>query len=286
MLLRAAERLQDPLLGLHLGQAIRPAHLGALGYLLQACENLGAVLIRIQRYHRLLNDINPIEYRIDGKRLELCWGIEHGKPGALFDEGGVTAFVELGRRLCEQMAPMQAVDFVNPPPSNPQPFHAYFGCTVRWGQPLTRLVMPLSVLKAPLSRADPVLLRLMEAQADKALSDLPDMGDLADLTRRVVINLARDGVPDLEHVATALKLSPRVFYRRLAKAGLSFRDLRESALRQIAESHLLDSRLSVAEVGQLLGYAEPSAFSRAFRRWTGYSPLVWRKGHEQALTQP
>lgn len=277
LLLKAAERLDDPLLGLHLGQAILPAHLGALGYVLLACENLGAALLRIQRYHRLLHDINPIEHHVEGDCMVLQWGISRGRPGALFDETGIAAFVQFARGLCGQKLPVRAVDFVNPPPRLTQPFTDHFGCPVRWGQPFTRLVIPLASLQTPLRQPDPVLLGLMETQVDAALAHLPDTGDLLDLTRRVVRQMARHGMPELEAVAAQLQLSPRVFYRRLAERGVQFRQLRDQALRELAEVHLADARLSLADVGALLGYTEQSAFSRAFRRWSGVTPMAWRK---------
>jgi len=68
-----------------------------------------------------------------------------------------------------------------------------------------------------------------------------------------------------------------VFYRRLAERGQPFRQLRESALRELAELHLADPRLTLADVSELLGYTEQSAFSRAFKRWSGQSPLAWRR---------
>lgn len=278
LLMRAAERLQDPLLGLHLGRAIRLAHLGALGYVLLACENLGAALLRIQRYHRLLQDINPIQHHVDGDSMVLQWGVSRGKPGALFDETGITAIVQCARALCDRDLAVRAVDFVNPPPRETRPFADHFGCRVRWGQPVTRLVIALDTLQTPLRQPDPVLRGLMEAQIDVALADLPDTGDLVDLTRRVVRQLARHGVPELEQVATELRLSPRVFYRRLAESGHRFRQLREEALKALAESYLADGRLSMADVSALMGYAEQSAFSRAFKRWSGVSPLAWRRG--------
>lgn len=280
LLIRAAERLQDPLLGLHLGQTIRPDHLGALGYVLLASDNLGAALMRIARYQRLVHDINPVEHVLADGNLEIRWGVAHGKPGALFDEGGVTGIVQFGRMLCARPQPLAAVDFVNPPPSDTGPYTAYFGCPVRFGQPITRLVIPLDSLMAPLRQPDPTLLRLMEAQVDAAMAHLPEAGDLAETARRVIAHMAPQGMPELEQVAEALRLSPRVFYRRLAGQGLNFRDLREAALRQVAELHLRDERLTLAEVGALLGYSEQSAFSRAFKRWTGLSPLQWR--HDQA----
>lgn len=280
MLLRAAERLNDPLLGLHLGQSIQPAHLGALGYVLLACENLGAALLRIQRYHRLLHDINPIQHHLEGDSMVLQWGVARGKPGALFDETGVTAIVQFARALCGRVLPVRAVDFVNPPPSQAQPFVDHFGCAVRWGQPVTRLVISLESLQTPLHQPDPVLLGLMEEQVEAALAHLPDSGDLIELTRRVVRQLARHGVPELEQVAAELRMSPRVFYRRLAERGQQFRQLRDDALRELAELHLADARLPLADVSELLGYTEQSAFSRAFKRWSGQSPLTWRKARE------
>ncbi len=277
LLIKAAERLRDPLLGLHLGQRIEPAHLGALGYVLLACENLGAALLRIERYHRLLHDINPIQREVHGGNLELQWGVSRGKPGALFDEAGITSIVQFGRELCGRRLPLVQVDFVNPPPADLRPYQAYFDCPVRFAQPITRLVIPLASLQTPLRQPDPLLLKLMEEQMDAALAQLPDASDLAELTRRVVAHMAPRGSPELEAVAQELGLSPRVFYRRLAEQGHRFRDLREAALRQVAELHLRDQRLTLAEVGLLLGFSEQSAFSRAFRRWTGVSPLAWRK---------
>lgn len=278
LLIQAAERLNDPLLGLHLGQAMQPAQLGALGYVLLASENLGAALMRIQRYHRLVHDINPIEHAVVDGQLELRWGIAHGKPGALFDEAGITSIVQFGRDLCGQSLSLTAVDFVNPAPIDARPYTRYFGCPVRFAQPVTRLVIPLETLAAPLRQPDPTLLKLMEEQVDAALAQLPQTGDLGDMTQRVVAHLAPQGMPELEQVAHELRLSPRVFYRRLAEQGLNFRDLREAALQQLADLHLRDERLTLAEVSTLLGYSEQSAFTRAFKRWKGVSPLQWRHG--------
>ena len=284
-LARAAEHLRDPLLGLHLGQTIRPAHMGALGYVLLACDHLGAALLRLQRYHRLINDINPVRHELRPDGLELQWGTAMGRTGPLFDEMGLSAIVQFGRELSGQDHGVSLVEFVNPPPSDPRPLEAFFGCEVRFSQPITRLRLPLASLQLPLRRPDPQLLRLMESQVDAMLHRLADTeggAPVADATRRAVALLAPQGTPTLEDVASELKLTPRVFYRRLAQEGLSFRDLREQALRQLAEMHLADTRLSLAEVALLLGYSEQSAFTRAFRRWTGLAPLQWRQARRAA----
>ena len=136
----------------------------------------------------------------------------------------------------------------------------------------------------PLARLRTELTSLGLAR-DEAMSDTEDhIAYLCEVMRYLiagddvaVANLARHGMPELEQVAAELRLSPRVFYRRLADQGMNFRQLRDSSLQQMAESYLLDGRLSLADVSLLLGYTEQSAFARAFKRWTGTSPLQWRR---------
>lgn len=277
LLIQSAERLNDPYLGLHLGQHIRPAHLGALGYVLLACENLGQALMRMRRYHRLVNDINPLQYLINGEYLELGWGISHGKTGALFDESGVASIVHFAQDLCGETLPLAYVDFVNPAPTDVAVYQSYFGCQVRFDQPVTRLAIPLRYMGAPLRQADPALLRLMEDQVDTAMGRLPQPDDVVEVTQRLIAQLAPQGMPELQQVAGELRISHRVLSRKLAQKGASFRDLREAALKQLAELHLGDLRLTVSEVGAMLGYTEQSAFSRAFKRWTGLTPMQWRQ---------
>lgn len=279
-LIRAAERLQDPLLGLHLGQTIKPLHLGALGYALLACNNLGAALLRIQRYHRLMHDINPIEYHHTDTHLELRWGVSMGRPGALFDETGVTAIVQFARDLCGRELPISELDFVNPAPQDARPYQQFFGCPVRFGQALTRLSIPLSCLQWPLRQPDPHLLKLMDDQVQASMAALPVSGDLVEQTRRVLAHLAPQGVPELDRVANELKLSPRVLYRRLAQQGQQFRALREQTLQHTAKAHLQAARLPMSDIALLLGYSEQSAFTRAFKRWTGQSPMQWRQAQQ------
>lgn len=284
MLYRAAEILDDPLFGLHLGQSMSPADLGSFGYALMSCASLGEALMKLQRYHRLVNDVTPMVHSIVGDTLALRWGIAHGRMGALYDESGLVAFIECGRRLSGLHLVPRAVGFVNPPPEDPSPYTGYFGCPVAWSQPETSLVISLKSLQLPLARPDHRLLRLMEHQADQALSALSDTAeDTATAVSAVVTNLARFGVPGLEQVASELKMSPKILYRRLAAQGQGFRSLRDEALRQLAERLLARPTANLAEVARQLGYAEPSAFVRAFKRWTGVTPMAWR---EQGGVQP
>lgn len=274
----AAGALDDPDLGLHLGQTITPRHFGVMGYVLLACGTLGAALQRLYRYQRLVYDVSRLRLIPAQGHLTLEWGTEHGRPGRLADETAITALVQFAREVTGVAARLPRVDFVNEPPASLATFRHYFGGEVRFEQDATRVCLPLTLLGQPLRRPDASLLELLEAQAASLLAELPQAGDLEQSVRRAVAASAREGEVSLERVASSLHHSPRTLHRRLEALGLNFRGLRDDTRRRLAEQHLADPGVSIAEVAQLLGYSEQSAFTRAFRRWTGASPLQFRRG--------
>ena len=267
LLERAARKLDDPLLGLRLGRAITPAHLGVMGYVLLACGSLGAALERLRQYQRLVYDVNPMRQRLEGASVVLEWGTEQGRPGALVDETAIAALVQMARDLSGRRFAPEAVCFVNPPPPSLKPYRDWFGCPVRFGHAHTELRFAARLLALPLRQPDAALLALLERQADTLLGQLDD-GDpqqaLEQSVRRCIARLTREGEPALERVAAELHTTPRTLHRHLQQRGLNFRELREDTRRRLAEDYLRDPRLRLAEIAQLLGFSEqrPGAFRR------------------------
>lgn len=273
---RAAQHLDDPLLGLKLGRRITPAHLGVMGYVLLSAPNLGGSLDRLQRYQRLLYDVNPLQLRQEAGSLVLEWGTENGRPGPLVDETAIVALVQFAREITSRHIELREVSFVNPAPARLRPYREYFGCAVHFNAASTRIALPSAALALPLRKPDAVLLGVLEAQAMTLLAALPDGDDWVQRTRYAIARLARTGEPSLSRVAAELQTTPRTLHRRLEASALNFHALREDTRRCLAEDYLRDTRLQLGEVAQLLGYAEQSAFNRAFRRWTGSTPRVFR----------
>lgn len=275
---KAARHLGDDDLGLHLGRSVTPRHFGVMGYVLLACGTLGAALTRLHRYQRLVYDVSPLRIDSQGDAVTLEWGTENGRPGRLVDETAITALVQFARDVTGIAdAAVQAVHFVNEPPATSAPYRRYFGGEVRWQQDATRVRLPLSLLSRPLRQPDEALLDLLEQQAARLLADLPQAGDLEQAVRRAVAATVRDGEVDLDRIANALHTSPRTLHRRLDALGLGFRELRDDTRRRLAEQHLADHGMGIAEVALLLGYSEQSAFTRAFKRWTGVTPKAFRR---------
>ncbi|MEL0028068.1 MAG: AraC family transcriptional regulator [Perlucidibaca sp.] len=283
LLRRLSQQLGQPDLGLRLGRSARLSHLGLLGYVLQSCGTLGAALERIQRYERLVNDINRLHWSPPEPGPAACvvlrWGMERGRPGALVDECAIATLLQVTRQISGLHDAAVAVDFVNPAPDDLAPYTGFFGITPRFGCDQTRISFPAVLLQLPLQHPDPHLLGLLEKQVDELLHQLPAEADIVQRVRRQLAQRLRGQAVSQADIATDLHVSERTLHRRLQEAGTNFRELRESTRRHLAEEYLRDQRLTLSEVASLLGYSEQSAFTRSFRRWTGQGPKAWRSAH-------
>ncbi len=279
LLHQVAQRLGQPDLGLRLGRSARLAHLGLLGYVLQSCGTLGAALERIQRYERLVNDINRLHWSLGGDEVVLRWGMERGRPGALVDECAIATLLQVTRQISGLHDAPVAVSFVNPAPADIAPYEEFFGITPRFAQDETRISFPALLLQMPLQHPDPHLLGLLEKQVDELLAQLPEEADFVQKVRRHMGQRLRQQHVSLAAIATDMHVSERTLHRRLQESGTNFRALWESTRQHLAEEYLRDHRLTLTEVSSLLGFSEQSAFTRSFRRWTGQGPKAWRSLH-------
>ncbi|WEN13421.1 AraC family transcriptional regulator ligand-binding domain-containing protein [Rhodanobacter sp. AS-Z3] len=273
LLRRASQHMDDPLLGLRIGQTIEPRHLGTLGFLLQSLPTLGAAMQKLQRYQRLVYDQTPMLQLVEADYVDLVWGIDQGQPGSLADDTSITALIYYCRAIAAGPVIPQYVQFVNPAPRNCAAYRAAYGCPVEFTAPVTRVRFSSATLALPLRAANADLSTLMERQTEQllALWPTPDEPFVAHI-RTAIGALLHDGEPTLPRVAERLAVTPRTAQRHLQQAGTSFRTELETVRRQMAEIYLRDARLSVADIALLLGYSEHSALTRSYRQWTGQAP--------------
>ncbi len=277
LLALAARQLGDPALGLHLGAAITPAHLGPLGYVLLASSTVPAALERYMRYQRLVHDVSPVRHYLAGEALVLEWSDDSRAIGLLANQCGLAALVQFARHITGTAATPLSVHFVEPAPADCTAYADFFGCPVHFGQPATCIRFPATLLGLPLRQSDAALAAMLERQVDAMLAALPQKDHLLNDARRLITRHLLQADPSLDSIAAELNLSGRTLRRRLGSIGWHYRALLDDTRRRIAEDYLRDPRLTLPEVALLLGYSEQSAFNRAFRRWTGISPLNWRK---------
>jgi AraC-like DNA-binding protein len=127
-----------------------------------------------------------------------------------------------------------------------------------------------------LPRNDPRLFAYLAQQAERLLAASQQDDSTLAHVRREVANALPNGEPAQTMVARQLAMSARTLQRRLATEGTTFAAIVEAVRRERAELLLSDRTLTASEVAFLLGFSEPAAFFRAFRRWTGETPQRWR----------
>jgi AraC-like DNA-binding protein len=167
-------------------------------------------------------------------------------------------------------------------PDDQRAVQAELGCTVRGGAAWSGIALSLETWALPMRRRDPVLQGVLEHHAADILSRLPTGTDFVAELRRVLATRTARGDARVASVARDLGTSARSLQRRLATAGVSYQQLVEQARCDAAERHLAETALSIAEVSWLVGYSEPSAFHRAFKRWRGVSPRSFREQRRAA----
>jgi len=277
---RAAERLADEAIGLHAGEHIRPGHYGVVGYLSMACTTLGEAMLYLQRYQAMVVDVGALPMEVRGDEAWLGWRPDdqshYFRQMAEFNLAALLTFI---RWICGQPLLPRRIEFPYPAPAGLDEQRRVFGCPLRFDAECYRLVVPLAWRELPLIQPDPAMRQLMDRLAEKQLLSFRRADDdLVGQARRQLAQRLPEGEASLEHLAAALKVSPRSLQRRLQDQGLSYSQLLDEVRRELAERYLEEASLDLTDLALLLGYSEQSAFTRAFKRWTGTAPAEYRLG--------
>jgi AraC-like DNA-binding protein len=154
----------------------------------------------------------------------------------------------------------------------------YFGCEVSYLQRRARIVLKASDAAIPISTSDHRLLKILEAYCEAVLKEHgTSEAGLVSRVERHIVDLLPKGAAMAKVIATELGMSERTLTRQLASLGTNFNDVLDRMRKQLALKYVGETDLSLAEVSFLLGYANPPAFSVAFRRWTGKAPSALRR---------
>ena len=281
----AAESTQDAGFGLKAGMQAGPRSLDTLSRLLASSASLRAAIGAVQRYQRLISDGGRFQL-VAGR--DAAWLVYHPRQGALaFSPHQIEAVLATVVAFASWMraAPVRplAVQFSQPRLGPQAGYRAAFGAPVAFEQAFSGVLLDNAVLDAPLPRADARGERFHLRHATARLAALSRGSVLAQELRAWLARELHTGrVPLRAQAARALCISERTLARRMRAEELTFSALLDEARRDAALQALAEGGRTAAEIGQSLGFAEPSVFWRAFRRWTGCTPAQWRPCQAQA----
>jgi AraC-like DNA-binding protein len=273
MFSRALEQLPMKNAGMRLATVTPFGAFPLIDYLIATSQSVGEGVTRLRRYLRLAEarsvpdaheEEDPIRVSLEGSdtpfsaEFTVTLNLLHFREQT---EGRFRAAYASFRHLPDDVAEMERV----------------LACPVHPGASWNGWAMARDTWRLPLRRRDAVLSSLLQRQADEAIARLPPMEDVALDVRRALVPRLAGGDTRIETIARTLATSARSLQRRLTAAGVSYRHLLDVARKEEAERYLSDSRFSVGEVAYLLGYSEPAAFNRAFRRWRNERPQAFRQ---------
>ena len=280
---------QDAGFGLKAGAGVGPASFNVVSYLLQSAPTLRAALALVQKYQRLISDGGRFQ-TITGP--EACWVVYHPRQGALaFSphqiESVLAAVVVFARWVTGSALRPQRVQLSQARIGPLAGYREVFQCPVDFEQAFSGVLLANAQLDAPLPQANAQLAQAHQQQAAARLAALSRQDGLEQTLRMWIASQLQGQAPARAQAARALGLSERTLARRMRAEGLSYSALLDGVRRDAALQAVAQTTRALSDIALALGYAEPSVFTRAFRRWTGATPGQWRsRGAADMRAQP
>ncbi len=275
-----ARETDDAAFGLTFAELTSWSDLGALSYVIFNSPTVGAALENACRYFALQqSSARPaLEAGDSAARFVYAMNVPDVCSHAQHSESILAMVV----RVCRdgsgnaEWLPRE-VHFKHSRPEDNTKAKQFFRCRIVYDQPVDAVVMSLDDLHLPVQAADRDVLPHALRDTDAVPANAPRAFDLVDHVARLVLSSLSTGDDSIEQVAAHLGASPRTVQRRLRDRGVVFNDMVASIRLELSHRYLSDPSLTLTDVAFLLGNSDLSAFSRAFRRWTGQTAIAYRR---------
>ncbi|MBH8551208.1 AraC family transcriptional regulator [Nostocaceae cyanobacterium CENA357] len=272
----------DENFGLHLGEAFNVAAIGIVGYVLLNCNTFNQVLEKLSRYTHLFSQGVYINFSVfEGQVLCDCEIVDHLKNYLLEEprhpiESTFAALITATKMLTGQQLYPHAIWFQHSQPNNISEHERIFRTGIRFKASTNRMILDVDCLNWPVLSANPSLLSLFEQHATAMLNELSQEDTHSKLVVQAISHHLKGEVPSLKTIAHSLAISVRNLQRELQTEGTSYQQLLDATRKELALRHLKTTDTPIHDVAFLLGFSEPSAFHRAFKRWTGKTPRAYQ----------
>lgn len=272
-----ADRTNCPHFGLLVGQKAGLLSMGFAGLLAKYSPNVEQALGSLIRFMHLHVRGATVALSVDSGLAVFEYQIY--QKGALGNEqvgaGAVAVAFNVLRELCGGHWEPSEARFAHSKPEDVKPFSDFFGAPLRFDADQYGVAFSEDWLNRRVSETSPELLRLLRQEIDKL--EVNEEGGFVDHVRALLRTTLVSGHSSAHQVAELLSIHRRTLNRRLSAYSVSFRELVDEISFEIARQSLEDSRMEILQIALLLGYSNASAFTRAFRRWSGTTPARWRE---------
>ena len=253
----------------------------------RASPTMRASILHQSRMLRLLRDAHSISVDDSGEHTLVRFDFALPEEPRSLIHFHMAAGILFSRRILSGSAPgTQEVTFKHAAPRNVAPFQRFFDCPLRFDADDYAFVVDGALLDQPLSTSNPIMLEMLEHRARKAVEALPAIDDFVELVRERIEAELPNGNTNARSVAEHLGISQRTLHRRLQAEATSYQELLDKVRCRLAQRHLASRKHTINEVAALVGFAQPSAFHRAFKGWTGDTPADYQERHASPKSVP
>ncbi len=270
----------------HLGFGRSPRRLGTFAMMCRLiihAGTLGKALERGSQFYRLFGDEWSMGMARDTHDARLSVHIPMDRdPEHFITEGMLMVWHGLASWLIERRIPLERVQFAYPEPSHISEYDAlFFSPIMRFDQQRTEITFAADYLDLPIRQTEASLDEFLKTAPAQLLVKFKNSSSLTSRIREVLKTHIGEEMPTLNDVASRLYLSPQTLRRRLATEGKSYQTVKDNLRRDAAIHLLLRPELTLEDVAQQVGFSETSTFHRAFKKWTGVTPGLYRQLHSQ-----
>ena len=272
---RVADEVRDDFLGFHLGLKPDLREIGWLYYVAASSETLGEAVRRTARFSTMVNEgisvnlVNHGDLRLTVQYVGISRHLDRHQIEFI-----MTILVRMCRLLTGVRLSPSRVQFIHHRDQVAADFSEFFGGAVEFAAAIDEATLPASTKDLPMVEADPYLNGLLVTYCEEALSRRSTNRGSTFRTEveNAIVPLLPHRTVNTPEIARRLGTSQRTLARRLSSEGVTFSGVLESLRSDLADRYLADGDLSISEIAWLLGYGEVSAFTHAFKRWSGHTP--------------
>jgi AraC-like DNA-binding protein len=270
-------RTNCPHFGLLVGQRATILSLGLVGRLMLHSETVGDALRALVANLSIQNRGAVPSLTIGDDVALFTFSVYHRavENADQISDGSIAVTVNALRTLCGSDWNPTEVLLPRASPTDPEPFQRHFRAPVRFNEEIAAIVLPVRDLDHRVPGADP-LLRVMLEERIQHLKGAQG-SEFTDDVRRLLRTRLTSTHCSADDIAHLLTIHRRTLSRHLKSSGMGYRSITNEIRFEIARQLLQDTQVSLAQVSAALGYSEASAFTRAFRRWSGQTPTAQRE---------
>jgi AraC-like DNA-binding protein len=279
-LMRAGKELcRDPALALHFGEAFDFEDLSIVGLIGMASETMAEAFEQLSRYARLAVEVDCsgtdrfILKRIAGQ----LWIVDTRRNANDFPELTESTFARMVcsfRRAFGEPHFLKAVHVTHPAPAYRAEYDRVLRLPVVFESDKNALLADDALLTWRNPNASRYVFGILSAHAEELLKRLERSKSTRGQVESLLMPTLHTGEANMITIANKLGLSRQTLFRKLKTEGVTFEKVLDELRHTMALYYLRGRQVSVNETAYLVGFSEPAAFSRAFKRWTGSSPRV------------